>query len=586
MFCHGVGLAAFAGLIISLNVYAAPGTYDAGGSWWGQPVTLPIPPWPGQYQLKPGDKDRLTAADVVGPDGIVYPNWKHVGLEGGIPTVPVVVTLADLGAKPETDISGLLTNAIARVGAKGGAILIDAGTYHLSQPIIIQQSGVVIRGAGKDKTRLVFRYGLDDPSAKFPGGWPDPAVFFFRGGALEEVRLLAKDGLRGDTTLTVKEIGGLKVGDAFVLRAPVTKRWQALTGDKSAGQWGTRTCLYEIRGIRGNVIDLGEALRIDYPVEDGAEIRRVNPIRRSGLEGFTIVHACRMPFATVSSQWAWECWVRGVDGLDSGQGGAHLQAAKRCEVRDCEFTGFDAKIHRANQNWWGYAGFTQSQDCLMENTVWRRFRHGPQVQFGAQGNVIRNSVFEGSDAQWHAGWATENLYENCTIGPSGPYGSYGFGMYVTDSGDTTHGPNGPRNVVYHCDVDSSKDGVYARGATEGWIFLHNRFVVGQGGGIFADSGFFDAIFRNNVFVLKDAKSPMLFLRTPDCVGFELVGNTVYGGSGTIVAGAAPVSVDKDNQAMPSPKEGVPARPKAEPQSIYDWQRTVAGAGGPEAPANR
>jgi hypothetical protein len=560
---------------MSSEVRSQPGTYDAGGSWWGEPVKTAIPPWPGQYKLKAGDKARLTAADVVGPDGVVYPNWKHVGIEGGIPKVETVVELAALGAKPEADISALLVKAIDVAAEKGGgAVSIGEGTYHLNQPVVIRRSGVVIRGAGKDKTRLVFRHGLGDLSAKFPGGWPDPAVFFFRGADLEEVRLLAKDGKRGDTTLTLKETGDLKVGDAFALRAPVTKRWQALTGDKSTGQWGTRTCMYQIRAIRGNAIDIGEGLRIDYPVEDQSEIRRVKPIRRSGLEGFTIVHACRMPFATVSSQWAWECWVRGVDGIDSGLGGAHLQAAKRCEVRDCEFTGFDAKIHRANANWWGYGGFTQSQDCLMENTVWRRFRHGPCVQFGAQGNVIRNSTFEGSDAQWHAGWATENLYENCRIGPSGPYGSYGFGMYATDSSDTTHGPNGPRNVVYNCDVDSSKDGVYARGATEGWIFLHNRFVVGQGGGIYADSGFFDAIFGNNTFVLRDGSKPMLYVRTPDCVGWEVTGNAVYGGNGAIAEGAVKPSVERGNKALPALKQGeaLPERPKADPPSIYEWQR--------------
>jgi len=127
-------------------------------------------------------------------------------------------------------------------------------------------------------------------------------------------------------------------------------------------------------------------------------------------------------------------------------------------------------VHQANENWWAYGGFTCTWDCLMENTVCHRFRHAPQVQFGTQGNVIRNSTFEGSDAQWHAGWATENLFENCTIGPSGEYGSYGFGMYSSPSHDTTHGSNGPRNVVYNCDVKSDRDGVCARGMSEGCYF--------------------------------------------------------------------------------------------------------------------
>ncbi|MHC4074753.1 MAG: hypothetical protein ACYTGS_22455 [Planctomycetota bacterium] len=44
------------------------------------------PPWEGQYKIKPNETDRMTPADVLGPDGIVYPNWTKCGVQGGIPT--------------------------------------------------------------------------------------------------------------------------------------------------------------------------------------------------------------------------------------------------------------------------------------------------------------------------------------------------------------------------------------------------------------------------------------------------------------------------------------------------------------------
>ena len=43
--------------------------------------------WPSQYQIRPWETARLTAADVVGPDGIVYPDFTGVGVTGGIPDV-------------------------------------------------------------------------------------------------------------------------------------------------------------------------------------------------------------------------------------------------------------------------------------------------------------------------------------------------------------------------------------------------------------------------------------------------------------------------------------------------------------------
>ena len=57
-------------------------------------------PWPPQYKIRPDQKQRLTPADIVGPDGIVYPNWTRCGVEGGIPAVKAVCRLAAFGGKP------------------------------------------------------------------------------------------------------------------------------------------------------------------------------------------------------------------------------------------------------------------------------------------------------------------------------------------------------------------------------------------------------------------------------------------------------------------------------------------------------
>ncbi len=539
---------------------------------------LRIPPGPRQYKLRPSDTARLTPADVVGPDGVVYPNWTQVGVQGGIPEVPVALRLADMGAKPDTDISTLLEQASREVGAQGGgAILIDEGTYYLDNPIILRESGVVIRGAGREKTKLVYRYSLVQPDAKPPSafGWPCMAVFLLKGKDLEEHEyLLAQDARRGDTTLTLVDALDLRKGDKFVLRVPDTARWQQVTNDRSqCSDWGRRLCYYEALDVRGNVVTIGQPLRIDYPAVDSACLRRMRPVERVGIEDMTIVHECRMPFYTVNSQWAWNCWVQRVDVIDCAQSGVHFHSAKWCECRDCTFTGFDAKIHVAHTNWWGYAGFTQSMDCLMEDTVWHRFRHGPQVQYGAQGCVIRNSVFHGSDAQWHAAWTTENLFENCIVDARGEYGSYGHGCYATGSNDTTHGPNGPRNVVYNCDFTSRAQGAFLCGFNENWLFLHNRFDVEQGEGFLGTFGAFDHIIRHNTFVLRDGASPLLRLKMADCTGVELSDNTLYGGNGTVYEGVPALEVECGNRVVPL-GETAPDRPVADPPSIYAWQQNA------------
>ena len=62
------------------------------------------PPWEGQYKIKPYEKDRRTPADIVGPDGLVYPNWTKCGVQGGIPAVKTFTTIEKFGGKANDNL--------------------------------------------------------------------------------------------------------------------------------------------------------------------------------------------------------------------------------------------------------------------------------------------------------------------------------------------------------------------------------------------------------------------------------------------------------------------------------------------------
>jgi hypothetical protein len=624
---------------------------------------MPIPPWPGQYKLKPTDK--LTAADVVGPDGIVYPNWRNVGVQGGIPDVPVAVKLADLGARPDTDIADILDQACREAGKKGGgAVLVGEGTFRMSHPVTVRDSGVVIRGMGKDKTKLVYDNPVGQPGADVGLYWPkagEPAgpdtvveahvyniglksfkmfvndkevatgssnayqhdrlakgtdliklagtgeaalrveaaymdghvakaerkltltdqpqavkgspsmstLLFFEGAGLTENReyKLAADGKRGDTVLVLADIGDLKAGDKIDLHAPGTPRWQKIIQHTQTGDDWKRIAFDEIKAISGNRVTIGQPLRIDYPIIDGTYLRKLKTVERNGVENLAIEHLSRLPVNTIGFDWAWNGWVRNVKVIQSGSTACHGYRSQWLEFRDCEFDGawqFDGGQ--------AYSGFTSTHNSLYENNVVKKHRHAPVVQYGANGNVFRNSTFEDSDIQWHAGWSTENLFENCVVNSNSKHGSYGHGAYATGSDDGGHGPNGPRNVVYNCDLYGINNGVALDGVNEGWIFLHNRIVNEKGAGFVVKRGSFDHIIQDNVFVVKDANAPMALLKTPDCIGIDLIGNTLVGGNGQIAPGAAKPAVDQGNKVLPA---GAPAeRPKPAVPSIYEWQRKM------------
>ncbi|MBL7185045.1 MAG: hypothetical protein ISS70_01860, partial [Phycisphaerae bacterium] len=128
------------------------------------------PPWEKQYKIKPHETNRMTPADVLGPDGIVYPNWTKCGVQGGIPKIEAVTSIEKFGGKPgdDADDSQALSKACEAAGKKGGgAVLLGEGTYYLDRPVTVRRDNVVIRGKGPGKTRLIFRYAAPENSVAF-----------------------------------------------------------------------------------------------------------------------------------------------------------------------------------------------------------------------------------------------------------------------------------------------------------------------------------------------------------------------------------------------------------------------------------
>jgi len=106
------------------------------------------------------------------------------------------------------------------------------------------------------------------------------------------------------------------------------------------------------------------------------------------------------------------------------------------------------------------------------------------------------------------------------------------------------------------------------GMNENWLILYSRFIVDNGPGVPAKTASFDHIIKGNVFVLKDNKSPMVLLGTPDCIGIEIIGNKLYSGNNRFLAGKVSDTIVKDNEALPL---GDAPRPTPDVASIYEWQ---------------
>ena len=108
---------------------------------------------------------------MVGPDGIVYPDFRRCGVEGGIPDFsdPVVRNgwnqfLVRGGADDDQqdDATVAVATTAAFAHAKGGGrriVRFSAGEYILRLPWLINTNHLVIVGAGAEVTTIRSRLG-------------------------------------------------------------------------------------------------------------------------------------------------------------------------------------------------------------------------------------------------------------------------------------------------------------------------------------------------------------------------------------------------------------------------------------------
>lgn len=640
------------------------------------------PAWESLYPRTSDDTHLMTEADVVGPDGLIYPDFRYAGVPGGIPDVPVVARASDFGAHADSGVSATdaLEAAIAEVARQGGgAIELDAGVYVLDRPLVIRDNGIILRGAGSDRTTIRFTYhgpqparagfaNAEDGNHVAPGDqlvthhqtaglthmrllgpdgatvaehgeslpeWyfypeydrpanftlevrgreligcygvgthrftsesvygeetesatlsltlseePDgprvrrwsPSVFTIAGaGTHGQPRTqLARSAARGDRVIEVSNAGIFRDAEYAVLSVRGPETWYQQYWVEHAvarGGWARRV-IVGVERVEGDRVYLKQPLRIPFSADDGVLVIPWQPTKQVGIEGLTIEQTSSFWISGISFRAAAESWVRDVRVIRPGRNPIDTWDVKHLEVRDAKF---DGAIYTRGGGGTAYVAWQAAYDCLMKNVTARKLRHAPNVQWSSSGNVFLDSTFEDSGGQWHAGFATENLYENLTIRTTGAEGSYSFGLFSSiPSG--MHGPQGPRNVVYGCRIDSWRGGVKLGGLNEGWIFAYNHVIARGAPALAILPGSMNLTFLNNVFVASRPAPSLTWIATPDIYGLWFDGNTFSGtdgqplftGAGNPVTLYGSTIIEAFDADLPAPTP---------PASLWAWQQQL------------
>ncbi len=234
------------------------------------PTEIPnrYPTGPGPSKVEPGPGGRLVYSPE--PNGDTIPDFSYAGYRGGgvpIPDVPVVTTLSPMAG--ERDASGRLQAAIDQlaarpVGADGyrGALLLTRGTYPLARGLVINASGIVVRGEGDGADGTDLQIVSDGGQAvkifTISDGGKAPAEV-----AGSRRRLTDPYVPVGARWFRVESAEGYAAGDTVMVVRPSTAEWISAIGMAAYG-WAAGG--YDMKFDRTVLAVQGNKILVDAPL--------------------------------------------------------------------------------------------------------------------------------------------------------------------------------------------------------------------------------------------------------------------------------------------------------------------------------
>jgi hypothetical protein len=383
--------------------------------------------------------------------------------EVAIPSVkgPVLdVTQPPFNADGEgkSDATAAIQAAIDQAGqAGGGVVYLPAGTYRIRPPagekaaLRLRISGVVLRGAGTDKTCLyndtflMREKTVISVRAETPADWHDE-----QGVATSPITSHLPNM---STVIPISDASLFAPGDLVVLRADHTQRFideHGMTGKwKPAGAASSNRTLIFCRRVvasdpAANTLTIDVPTRYPMHTEDKARVCRVKgtELKEVGIEDLSIgmmehpgegwdeldyqkegtvgydAHSSR----AISMGFAENCWVRRVNSYcpPGNAKGFHilsnsigLYRSRHITVEDCDFRLTQYRGGGGN----GYHYTLNGSDCLVRKCHGERGRHNFDIgTMAATGNAIVDCSDKDASlaSDFHMFLSPANLFDSST----------------------------------------------------------------------------------------------------------------------------------------------------------------------------
>ena len=371
----------------------------------------------------------------------------------------------------EADNTRAFQDAIDAAGqaeAARSVVYVPPGEYRIGGRLEFGASGVVLRGAGGQRTKLLFTASLATGKAHIKFG-AAPVV-----RAQQEV-VLAEDAPARGHTVRVSDASSLTVGQdvalgwtispAFVEAHGMTGTWKAFNGTWRPFFWRNITAIDT--STSPHTVTLDVPLRYDALTRDGASLRPVQPaIHECGIEAMSVTNAIDKDGAFASDrvhlvefQGARDCWMRDVHSYASPLGEApligeprHVQSGGVLVLQSARVSVLDSSMKYPQRQDEGGNGYlfevSQSSDVLMMglDAVGGRHNFIQNWGFGTSGCVWsdtrsldgrarNNGLWTLGYSEFHHSLAMANLIERSVT--TDGWSAIDRGSYSTGAGHTS-----------------------------------------------------------------------------------------------------------------------------------------------------
>lgn len=337
-------------------------------------------------------------------DGVLAPdramNWSRAGVAGGIPVrTTVCATLAPGATTAE------INNAIANC-PNGQVVYLSEGTYSLgSGKIEFARSNVTLRGAGSDKTKLVFtgRNSCGNAGGNVcfgtGGGW-------IQGGYSSSPTYSADwtgGYANGTSTITLSNTSGLAVGKIIILdqlndSTDSSGMYVCNTGGKCAytsgggDVWGGnrhQRKITTVSAISGTQVTLASPITLTNwraGQQPKARWSGYTPVKFVGVEDLS-VDSTAMSYSssgTFGFIGTVDSWLKGVRSVMGDRSHVQLYQVTRITIQDSYFHGSRNGISQS----YGVELFGASSDVLIQNNILQHNTAPININDGGEGVVV------------------------------------------------------------------------------------------------------------------------------------------------------------------------------------------------------